>query len=110
MYGEGISRVGEVLDAAVNLNVVKKSGAWFSYNGERLGQGRDNVKNLLRTDEKLCAEIEKQVREGLAATVAEAPEKADKKSVDPAASSYNVYKNFEEKGRHYKALIKQYGE
>ena len=84
MYGEGISRVGEVLDAAVDLGIVKKSGAWFSYNGERLGQGRDNVKNLFRTDEKLCAEIEKQVREQLANTASAEPEKAEKKALDPA--------------------------
>lgn len=87
MYGEGISRVGEVLDSAVSLNIVKKSGAWFSYNGERLGQGRDNVKALLKTNTALCEEIEKQVREQLAN--AAAPAKSDDakpkaKSVDPA--------------------------
>ena len=84
MYGEGISRVGEVLDAAVNLGVVKKSGAWFSYNGERLGQGRDNVKNLFRSDEKLCAEIEKQVREQMANSAQAVSEKTVEKAVDPA--------------------------
>lgn len=79
MYGEGISRVGEVLDSAVSLNIVKKSGAWFSYNGERLGQGRDNVKNLLKTNTALCEEIEKQVREQLTAPTA-APVKAESAS------------------------------
>lgn len=88
MYGEGISRVGEVLDSAVSLNIVKKSGAWFSYNGERLGQGRDNVKALLKTNTALCEEIEKQVREQLA-NAASAPAKSDAgkpktKAVDPA--------------------------
>lgn len=88
MYGEGISRVGEVLDSAVSLNIVKKSGAWFSYNGERLGQGRDNVKALLKANTALCEEIEKQVREQLANTAA-APVKSggDKpkaKVIDPA--------------------------
>ena len=88
MYGEGISRVGEVLDSAVSLNIVKKSGAWFSYNGERLGQGRDNVKSLLKTNTALCGEIEKQVREQLA-NAAAAPAKSDDakskaKAVDPA--------------------------
>lgn len=86
MYGEGISRVGEVLDSAVNLNIVKKSGAWFSYNGERLGQGRDNVKNLLKTNTALCEEIEKQVREQLTAPTS-APVKAESasktKTIDP---------------------------
>lgn len=86
MYGEGISRVGEVLDSAVSLNIVKKSGAWFSYNGERLGQGRDNVKNLLKTNTALCAEIEKQVREQLTAPTS-APVRAESasktKEIDP---------------------------
>ncbi len=87
MYGEGISRVGEVLDSAVSLNIVKKSGAWFSYNGERLGQGRDNVKNLLKTNTALCEEIEKQVREQLANAAATAKSddaKPKAKAVDPA--------------------------
>lgn len=86
MYGEGISRVGEVLDSAVNLNIVKKSGAWFSYNTERLGQGRDNVKNLLKANTALCAEIEQQVREQLTAPTsapAAAEPKAKSKVVDP---------------------------
>lgn len=86
MYGEGISRVGEVLDSAVSLNIVKKSGAWFSYNGERLGQGRDNVKNLLKTNAALCTEIEKQVREQLTAPTS-APVKTESasktKEIDP---------------------------
>lgn len=86
MYGEGISRVGEVLDAAVELGIVKKSGAWFSYNAERLGQGRDNVKNLLRNDDKLRNEIEQQVRDQLKNRSAEETKteaKAEKK-IDPA--------------------------
>lgn len=57
MYGEGISYVGEVLDLAVTLDIVKRSGAWFSYNGERLGQGRDNSKNYLKEHEELLNEI-----------------------------------------------------
>ncbi len=85
MYGEGISRVGEVLDAAVSLDIVKKSGAWFSFNGERLGQGRDNVKNLLRTNEQLCKEIEQLVRDCLAAQRAGGAQDETKgKKPDPA--------------------------
>lgn len=61
MYGEGISKVGELLDIAVKLDIVQKAGAWFSYNGNRLGQGRDKVKELLKTDEALCKEIEELV-------------------------------------------------
>lgn len=63
MYGEGISKAGEVLDLAVDLDIVKKSGSWFSYGTERLGQGRDSVKNLIRDTPELMAEIEQKVRE-----------------------------------------------
>ena len=63
MYGEGISRLGELIDVAVQLEVIKKSGAWFSYNGERLGQGRDNSKNFIGSNPELYAEIEAKVRE-----------------------------------------------
>lgn len=61
MYGKGISREGELLDAAVKLNIVQKAGAWFSYGETRLGQGRDNVKELFKNDAKLAEEIEKKV-------------------------------------------------
>ena len=61
MYGRGISREGELLDLAVKLDVVQKSGAWFSFNGERLGQGRDNVKEYFRSHPDFAAKIEKQV-------------------------------------------------
>ena len=83
MYGEGISHAGEVLDMAVNLGIVKKSGAWFSYNGERLGQGRDNVKTLLRTNTALCEEIAEQVKEQMKAQTEKTEEKPEKK-IDPA--------------------------
>ncbi len=65
MYGEGISREGDLLDLAVNHNVVEKSGSWFAYRGERLGQGRDNVKNMLKTDPALLAKIETDVKQEL---------------------------------------------
>lgn len=58
MYGEGISREGELLDLAVKADVVQKAGAWFSYNGTRLGQGRDKVKELFKTDKELAKKIE----------------------------------------------------
>ena len=63
IYGKGISKVGEVLDLAVKLDIVQKSGAWFNYGEQRLGQGRDNVRRLLEQDTALCAELERQVRE-----------------------------------------------
>ena len=62
MYGEGISREGDLLDLAVNNNIVEKSGAWFSYSGERLGQGRENVKNMLKENTEMYARIEHDVK------------------------------------------------
>ncbi|MDR2655825.1 MAG: recombinase RecA [Oscillospiraceae bacterium] len=62
MFGEGISHVGELLDLAVDLEIIKKSGAWFSYNGVRLGQGRDNARKYLQENKELLDEIEKIVR------------------------------------------------
>lgn len=65
MYGEGISRTGELLDIAVKLDIVQKSGSWFSYNSNRLAQGRDKVKELLKNDENLMKEIEAKVWENV---------------------------------------------
>ena len=62
MYGEGISKVGEILDLGVELSIIQKSGSWFSYNGEKLGQGRDAVKNLLLDNEGLMDELEIKIR------------------------------------------------
>ena len=66
MYGKGISREGSLLDVAVDLGFVKKSGAWFTYEGEQLGQGRENVKTFLSENPQLMAEIDDRVREHLA--------------------------------------------
>ena len=63
IYGQGISKYGEILDLAVKLDIVQKSGAWFNYGERRLGQGRDNVRKLLEQDTELCNEIEKKVRD-----------------------------------------------
>ena len=63
MYGTGISRTGEVLDLAVDLDIIKKGGSWFSYKDQKLGQGRDNVKELLKNNEELMKEIEAQILE-----------------------------------------------
>ncbi|WP_114778327.1 recombinase RecA [Botryobacter ruber] len=62
MYGEGISKVGEILDLGVELEVVQKSGSWFSYNGSKLGQGRDGVKQILLDNPELMDEIEAKIR------------------------------------------------
>ena len=63
MYGEGVSREGELVDLGVQANIIDKSGAWFAYKGEKLGQGKENVKLLLKEKKELADEIEKQIRE-----------------------------------------------
>ena len=63
MYGKGISKAGEILDLAVELDIVKKSGSWYSYGDNKLGQGRDSVKALIEEDEVLMADLEKQLRD-----------------------------------------------
>ena len=65
MYGEGISKVGEIVDLGVDFDVIKKSGSWYSYGDRRLAQGRDAVKDLLTADEPLMEEIEGKVREAM---------------------------------------------
>ena len=65
MYGRGISKSGEILDLGVELNLVQKSGSWFSYNGNKLGQGRDAVKQLIEDNPELMDELEKRIREKL---------------------------------------------
>lgn len=62
IFGEGISKIGEIIDLGVQVDVVEKSGAWYSYNGTRLGQGRDNVKNFLREHPQMADEIEGRIR------------------------------------------------
>jgi recombination protein RecA len=63
LYGEGISREGEVVDLGSELNIVEKSGAWYSYNGERIGQGKDNAREFLRANPAMAFEIENRIRE-----------------------------------------------
>ena len=62
MYGEGISKVGEILDIAVDHEIIKKSGSWFSYDDTKLGQGRDAVKTLIKDNPELMDELEEKVR------------------------------------------------
>ncbi len=63
MYGEGISTVGDKLDVGVDIGIIEKSGAWYSFNGERIGQGRENVKNFLKDNPDLCNALNQRVRE-----------------------------------------------
>ncbi len=66
IYGEGISKAGNILDMAVNLDIIEKAGSWFSYNGEKVGQGRENVKKYLIENPKVMEEVEKKVRDNFA--------------------------------------------
>ena len=66
VYGEGISKAGNILDMAVNLDIIEKSGSWFSYNGERIGQGRENIKRYLKENPDVLEEVETKVRENFA--------------------------------------------
>jgi recombination protein RecA len=65
MYGEGISKTGEVVDLAANMGIIDKSGAWFSYKGEKIGQGKENVKLVFKNNPNLYKEIEEMVRNDL---------------------------------------------
>ena len=66
MYGEGISKVGEIIDIGVEMNILKKSGSWFSYGETRLGQGRDAVKSLILDNPEMMEELEAKIKEALA--------------------------------------------
>ncbi len=63
MYGEGVSKEGELIELATNAGIIEKSGAWFSYNGEKIGQGKENVKLLLKENKDLCKELEDKTRD-----------------------------------------------
>ena len=62
MYGEGISKTGEILDLASKVGIVEKSGAWYSYEGERIGQGRENAKIFLKENDEIANKIEEKIR------------------------------------------------
>ena len=65
LYGEGISREGEIVELGVNHRIVEKSGAWYAYNGEKIGQGKDNAREFLREHPEIAAEIEAKIREAV---------------------------------------------
>ncbi len=86
MYGQGISRIGELIDLCVKADVIQKSGAWFNYGETRLGQGRDNVKELLKNNTELAAEIEAKLWENADKLYSRTP-KASKATVTPVAAA-----------------------
>lgn len=75
MFGKGISKEGDILDLAVRENIINKAGAWFSYNGEKIGQGRENAKIFLQDNPEICAEVEQKVRISAGIIEGEAEEK-----------------------------------
>lgn len=94
LYGEGISREGEIIDLGVEAKIVEKAGAWYSYKGERVGQGKDNAREFLRNNPKMAREIENRVREfkGITPLVtlnSSAPTKSSQQKADNAAVSSN---------------------
>ncbi len=87
MFGEGISRSGEIVDLGVELDIIKKSGSWFSYNGSKLAQGRDAAKKVIADNPELADELEKQIMDALYATDhADAPRKSASNAVEAPAA------------------------
>ncbi|MGD2055216.1 MAG: recombinase RecA [Gammaproteobacteria bacterium] len=77
LYGEGISREGEIIDLGVKHGLVEKSGAWYSYNGDRIGQGKENVRDFLKQNPEIAREIEGRIRAEVLPTLAASPEEAE---------------------------------
>lgn len=94
MFGQGISREGDILDLAVKNEIVNKSGAWFAYNGIKIGQGRENAKIYLKNNPETMAEIEKLVREkyGFDGAAAADDEKEDKKATKSSTAKKDAVK------------------
>lgn len=96
VYGEGISKEGTLLDLAVEKDIIHKSGAWFSYQDQRIGQGRDNVRNYLREHPELTAEIEEQLRKDLFSLVKSEAEDENAPAADGAESEEDLMLDFPE--------------
>jgi recombination protein RecA len=94
LYGEGISREGDLLDLAANNNIVEKSGSWFSYKGERIGQGRENARQFLKDNKDITAKMEAEVRKALGLTPAQP---------QPATAPTESFKGMEERMREIRA-------
>ena len=84
MFGKGISKEGDILDLATSINAVNKSGAWYAYNGDKIGQGRENAKTYLREHPEIMEELEKKVRDHYKPKEEEEEEQPEKKA-DAAA-------------------------
>jgi recombination protein RecA len=80
LFGEGISREGEIVDMGVTARIIEKSGAWYAYNGEKIGQGRDNAREFLRENPELAREIENKIRAELSIALLPAGEGGDEEA------------------------------
>ena len=89
MYGEGISKEGDLLDLAVENRIIEKSGAWFSFQGDRLGQGRENVKNRIKSDAPLSSSVEERVRQALGLPATAAAEESEPAAVSAPRRAAN---------------------
>lgn len=87
MFGQGISKEGDILDLAAELSVINKSGAWYAYNGEKIGQGRENAKNFLRENPQICDEVEQKVRDHYRLDGAVEEEEMEEKKEDAKTES-----------------------
>lgn len=103
MFGQGIDRVGEVCDLAVDLDIIKKSGAWFSYNGQKIGQGRENAKEYLRSNPDIMKEIEEKVKENSANIVMVS--KKSKKAAAKNAASQSAADNTADEVEAFSAVV-----
>ena len=82
LYGEGFSREGEIIEFGVAQGLIEKSGAWYSYNGDRIGQGRENVRNFLRENPEIARHVETQIRAALIPEEVEAEDASDAADAD----------------------------
>ena len=92
LFGEGISRHGEIIDMGVNANILDKSGAWYAYNGEKIGQGRDNAREFLRENPELSHEIENKVRLSLGIPLLPSLAEPDAKTKAPGKKAEAISK------------------
>lgn len=98
IFGEGISKIGEIIDCAVEFNIIKKSGSWFSYDDMKIGQGKDKVKEFLKENAQICEEIEKKVRDEFARRANNGEEIALVEEEKPAEKTEDDFSEFDTDG------------
>jgi recombination protein RecA len=97
LYGEGISREGEIIELGVQQKLIEKSGAWYAYNGEKIGQGKDNAREYLREHPEIAFEIENKVRAALGVALLDAGEAAGTKAGGKSGAKAGAKSGGEEK-------------